>query len=60
MRKHHDNGDKRDNHPDNIFIFASQRAHMLFENYRLREALGLGHLFTIEELLTYEGLWVVR
>ena len=57
---HHDNGDKRDNHPENIFVFSSQRAHMLYENYRLREALGRQHLFTIDEVLGFDGQWLVR
>ena len=26
---HHVNGDKRDNHPENIWVFSSQRAHMM-------------------------------
>ena len=57
---HHANGDKRDNHPANIFVFSSQRTHMLYENYRLRETLGLGHPFTIDEVLGVEGQWLVR
>lgn len=57
---HHANGDKADNHPDNIHIFSNQRAHMLFENYQLREERGLKHLFTVDELLATMGLWVVR
>ncbi len=56
---HHDNGDKRDNHPDNVWVFSCQRAHMLYENYRLRERQGIMHLFLIETLLEREGLWVV-
>lgn len=57
---HHDNGDKRDNRSANIFVFSSQRAHMLYENYHLRETLGLRHLFTIDEVLGVEGQWLVR
>ena len=38
---HHDDGNKRDSHPDNVWIFVSQRAHMLYEHYRAREARGL-------------------
>lgn len=57
---HHDNGDKQDNHPDNVWVFSCQRAHMLYENYLLREKGGVGHLFEIEDLLTREGLWLVR
>lgn len=48
---HHDNGDKHDNHPDNIWVFSSQRAHMLYEHYRMREAAGVRHLFDISEIL---------
>lgn len=57
---HHDNGDKQDNHPENVWVFSCQRAHMLYENYRLREQGGIGHLFEIEDILEREGLWVVR
>jgi len=32
---HNANGDKTDNHPDNIHVFSNQRAPMLFENYEL-------------------------
>ena len=56
---HHDNGDKRDNHPDNVWVFSCQRAHMLYENYRLRERQGIVHLFSIEDMLEREGLWVL-
>ena len=57
---HHVNGNTSDNHPDNIWVFSSQRAHMLFEHHRAREARGIGHLFSLEELLEREGQWVVR
>ena len=57
---HHDDKNKMDNHRDNIVIFSNQRAHMLYENYLLREAKGIKHLFTIEELLETHGLWMVR
>jgi hypothetical protein len=57
---HHVNGDTTDNHPDNIWVFANQRAHMLFEHYQSRQARGVCHLFELEELLEREGLWVVR
>lgn len=57
---HHDDGDKRHNHPDNIWVFSSQRAHMLFEHYRAREARGVVHLLSVEEVLRVHGCWVVR
>lgn len=37
---HHDDDDKQNNDPDNVWIFSSQRAHMLFEHPRAREARG--------------------
>ena len=57
---HHANGDRGDNHPDNIWLFSSQRAHMLWHHYRWREARGVRHLFPLEELLLSEGEWVAR
>lgn len=57
---HHVNGDPTDNHPDNIWIFSSQRAHMLWHHYRWREARGVGHLFQFEEILRASGDWVIR
>ena len=33
---------------------------MLYEQYRRRELLGVGHLLEIEEVLGRCGLWVVR
>jgi hypothetical protein len=57
---HHNDGNKSNNQPDNIFIFSSQRAHMLYENYYLRERAGVKHLFTIEEYLKIQGCWFVR
>jgi hypothetical protein len=56
---HHRNGDRDDNHPDNIAIFPNQRAHMLFEHYLKRESAGITHLFSVEDLLAVHGLWVV-
>lgn len=57
---HHDDGNKRNNDPSNVWIFSSQRAHMLYEQYRRREGAGVGHLFEIEEVLERAKLWVVR
>lgn len=56
----HHHGDKHDNHPDNIAVLSSQRAHMLYENYRAREATGVIHLLGIEEVLRLNGEWVKR
>ena len=48
---HHVNGDRRDNHPDNIWVFSSQRAHMIFHHYTWQEERGIKHLFSIDEVL---------
>ena len=56
---HHVNGDTRDNHPENIWVFSSQRAHMIFHNYRWQQERGKVHLFSVEEVLTARGeSWV--
>jgi hypothetical protein len=47
---HHEKG-KRNNDPETIKVFRSQREHMLYEHYKNREARGVGHLFTVEEVL---------
>jgi len=39
---HHDDGDKRNNHPENIWVFSSQRAHMLYEHYRAAYSTEFG------------------
>ncbi len=57
---HHVNGDPSDNHPDNLWVFSSQRAHALWHHYRWRERSGVGHLFTFDELLRVEREWVIR
>lgn len=57
---HHVNGDRTDNHPDNIWVFSSQRAHMLFEHYQEREAAGVGHLLEVDEVMRLHGQWAVR
>ena len=57
---HHDNGDKHDNHPDNVWVFNNQQAHMLYEHFRQRERRGVIHLLSIEEWLELHGCWVVR
>lgn len=57
---HHEDGNKKNNSKNNVFIFSSQTAHMLYENYYLRERAGVKHLFTIEEWLELHGHWFVR
>ena len=49
---HHVDGDKGNNHPENLQVLPSQRHHMLLEHYERRERDGVGHLFPIEDLLT--------
>ena len=48
---HHLDGDPTNNHPDNLVVVPSQRLHALLEHYRRREAAGVQHLFSLEELL---------
>lgn len=57
---HHENGDKEDYHPDNIWIFSSQRAHMLYEHYQTRVKQGVIHLLGVEEILRIHNCWLVR
>jgi hypothetical protein len=57
---HHENGSKSDNRPENVAVFSSQRAHMLYENYYLRERAGVKHLLTIDDLRGMHGHWFVR
>lgn len=57
---HHVNGDPTDNHPENLWVFSSQRAHMLWHHYCWREERGVGHLFPFKELLEIEGEWVAQ
>ena len=47
---HHVNGDTRDNHPENIWGFSSQRAHMIFHHYMWQEQRGKKHLFSVDEV----------
>lgn len=56
---HHVNGNRRDNHPENIWVFSSQRAHMIYHNYMSQQARGVVHLFGVEEVLRARGeSWV--
>jgi hypothetical protein len=48
---HHRNGDRHDNHPDNLEVLPSQRAHMLVHHLERREARGQMPLFAREALL---------
>lgn len=56
---HHVNGDRLDNHPDNLAIVSSQRGHMLLHHYLWREAAGVRHLFSLEETLAANGEYVI-
>ncbi len=56
---HHVNGNRSDNHPDNIWVFSSQRAHMIFHHYEWQQRRGKVHLFSVEEELEARGeSWV--
>jgi hypothetical protein len=57
---HHVNGDKGDNHPQNIWVFSSQEAHMMWHHYLWRSQKGVEHLFSFEVLLRVHGEWWVR
>lgn len=55
---HHRNGDPSDNHPGNLQVLPSQRAHALIHHYQRRESCGVQHLYSLgATLLAYgEGL----
>jgi hypothetical protein len=56
---HHVNGNRSDNHPENIWVFSSQRAHMIYHHYRWQQERGMVHLFGVEEVLRVRGeSWV--
>jgi HNH endonuclease len=57
---HHENGNTKDNRPENITVCSSQRAHVLYEKYQQREQAGKKHLFTVDELLAMFGMKVYR
>jgi hypothetical protein len=57
---HHVNGDKRDNHPENIWVFSSQKAHMMWHHYLWRQEKGVNQLFSFEVMLRVHGEWWVR
>lgn len=52
---HHKNGNRRDNHPDNLQVLPSNRAHGLVHGYERRTKAGVQHLFTLEEILQAAG-----
>lgn len=57
---HHVNGNPSDNHPDNVWVFSSQRAHMPWHHHQWREDRGVTHLFPFDELLRTEDEWIQR
>ncbi len=52
---HHVDHNRADNHPDNVWVFTSQSAHMAFHNYVWRQQRGVVHLFSVEEVLRARG-----
>ena len=54
---HHVDGNTSDNHPENISVFSSQRAHMLYHHNCWRMQRGVVGLFSFEELLEVYGEW---
>ena len=48
---HHRNGDRHDNHPDNLEVLPNQRVHMLVHALERRAARGQHALFNRTELL---------
>lgn len=57
---HHVDGNTEDNHPENIWVFSSQRAHMLYHHHLWRMQRGVVGLFSFEELLKAHGEWWLR
>lgn len=58
---HHINGDPYDNELDNLVVFSSQSAHMMAHHYLRREAAGIRHLYSLEQLLSFAGeqiIWI--
>ncbi|MBA2665984.1 MAG: HNH endonuclease [Trueperaceae bacterium] len=49
---HHRNGVRTDNHPDNLEVLPSQRAHMTVHHLERREATGVVALFDWRRFLT--------
>ena len=48
---HHCDGDRSNNHPDNLEVLPSQRVHMAREWYERRLLAGVSHLFELDEWL---------
>lgn len=53
---HHVNEIKEDDHPENLLVLPSARAHALLHWYLRREAKGVQHLFDLEEWLELRGV----
>ncbi len=54
---HHVDGNRGDNHPENIWVFSSQRAHMIYHKYLWQR--GITQLFAVDEVLRARGeRWV--
>ena len=52
---HHINGDRTDNHPANLLVCSSQRAHMLIHQYERRQQQGVIHLYPLSDTLAAHG-----
>lgn len=48
---HHRDENRGDDHPDDVLVLPSQRAHMVLHWYLRREARGVQHLFDLETWL---------
>lgn len=48
---HHVDEDRQDDHPDNLMVLPSQRAHVVLHWYLRREPRGVQHLFDLETWL---------
>ena len=57
---HHDNGDKGDNHPENLWVCCSQSSHNVLHLYRRLEAGGAVPLFPLKELFALYGFRILR
>lgn len=48
---HNKNGDRNDNHPDNLEVLPGQRANMIVHHCERREAADVQHLFPVEDFI---------